>query len=172
MAKCGPRRNQTKYILLEMFWWELLKNVTFIVFEPLCQKLWAFCQIYQNHSPNMVMSRDSGIKFWKFLIFAQFPELNFRKSYYISVLKNSIEYSFVCFKYFIIHRLGDWNRSCTLSLFWGQFCMEKLYGELIECIIRAYRVNRYDNCPVNFFFSSCVILYEGTQRTQWIANSD
>ena len=30
--------------------------------------------------------------------------------------------------------------------------MEKLYGELIECIIRAYRVNRYDNCPVNFFF--------------------
>ena len=35
--------------------------------------------------------------------------------------------------------------------------MEKLYGELIKCIIRAYRVNRYDNCPVNFFFSSCVI---------------
>ena len=30
--------------------------------------------------------------------------------------------------------------------------MEKLYGELIECIIRAYRVNRYDNFPVNFFF--------------------
>ena len=108
----------------------------------------------------------------KIFNFRPISVLNFRKSYYISVLKNSIEYSFVCFKYFIIHRLGDWNRSCTLSLFWGQFCMEKLYGELIECIIRAYRVNRYDNCPVNFFFSSCVIRYEGTQRTSWIANSD
>ena len=43
--------------------------------------------------------------------------------------------------------------------------MEKLYGELIKCIIRAYRVNRYDNCPVNFFFSSCIIRYEGAQLT-------
>ena len=43
--------------------------------------------------------------------------------------------------------------------------MEKLYGELIKCIIRAYRVNRYDNCPVNFFFSSCVIWYEGALLT-------
>ena len=43
--------------------------------------------------------------------------------------------------------------------------MEKLYGELIKCIIRGYRVNRDDNCPVNFFFSSCVIRYEGAQLT-------
>ena len=41
--------------------------------------------------------------------------------------------------------------------------MEKLYGELIKCIIRAYRVNRYDNGPVNF--SSYVIRYEGAQLT-------
>ena len=35
----------------------------------------------------------------------------------ICVLKKSIEYSFVCFKCFMIHRLGNWNRNCTLSLF-------------------------------------------------------
>ena len=34
-----------------------------------------------------------------------------------------------------MHCLGDWNRSCTLSLFRGQFCIEKLYGELIISII-------------------------------------
>ena len=43
--------------------------------------------------------------------------------------------------------------------------MEKLYGELIKCIIRAYWVNRYDNCPVNFFFLLCVIRYKGAQLT-------
>ena len=42
MGKCGPPRNQTKYILFERFWLELFKNVTFIEFELLCQKLWAF----------------------------------------------------------------------------------------------------------------------------------
>ena len=42
MGKCGPRRNQTKYVSLERFWLELFKNVIFIEFEPLCQKLWAF----------------------------------------------------------------------------------------------------------------------------------
>ena len=31
--------------------------------------------------------------------------------------KNLVEYSFVYFKCFIIHRLGDWNRNYTLSLF-------------------------------------------------------
>ena len=30
------------------------------------------CQIYQNHSLNMVMSREPGFKFRKFLFFAQF----------------------------------------------------------------------------------------------------
>ena len=43
--------------------------------------------------------------------------------------------------------------------------MEKLYRESIKSIIRAYRVNRYDNCPVNFFFSTCVIRYKGAQLT-------
>ena len=42
MGKCGPLRNQTKYISFERFLRELFKNVTFTEFEPLCQKLWAF----------------------------------------------------------------------------------------------------------------------------------
>ena len=29
-----------------------------------------YVKIYQNNSPNMVMSRDSGLKFRKFLFFA------------------------------------------------------------------------------------------------------
>ena len=35
-------RGTKKYISFKKFWWELSKNVTFIEFEPLCQKLWAF----------------------------------------------------------------------------------------------------------------------------------
>ena len=42
MGKCGPPRNQTNYISLERYWWELSKNTLFIEFEPLCQKLWVF----------------------------------------------------------------------------------------------------------------------------------
>ena len=42
MGKCGPPRNQTKYMSFERFCGELFKNVIFIEFEPLCQKLWAF----------------------------------------------------------------------------------------------------------------------------------
>ena len=49
------------------------------------------------------------------------------------------QYSFVCFKCFIIHRLGDWNQSCTLSLLWGQFCTEKIHGELTMCIINEVK---------------------------------
>ena len=47
-----------------------IQKVTFIEFEPLCQKLCALCQIYHYHSPNMVMSRDPGFKFRKVLFFA------------------------------------------------------------------------------------------------------
>ena len=42
MSKFGPPRNQTKYKSFERYWWELSRNVLFIEFEPLCQKLWAF----------------------------------------------------------------------------------------------------------------------------------
>ena len=46
--------------------------VLFIQFEPLCQKLWTFCQIlaffYSARSPNMVMSSDSRSKFRKCFI--------------------------------------------------------------------------------------------------------
>ena len=40
------------------------------------------CQIYQNHSPNMVMSRDSGFNLENFY-FSLNSVLNFRKSYQI-----------------------------------------------------------------------------------------
>ena len=46
-------------------------------------KVGHLCQIYQNHSPNMVMSRDSGLKFQKFLYFLPKSVLNFKKSYQI-----------------------------------------------------------------------------------------
>ena len=42
MEKCGPPRNKTNYTSFERYWWKLSKNVLFIEFESLCQKLWAF----------------------------------------------------------------------------------------------------------------------------------
>ena len=57
----------------------------------------------------------------------------FERSNVISVLKNLIECSFVFFKCFITHNSGDWN--CILSLY-----MEKLYEELIMCIINEFWV--------------------------------
>ena len=39
----------------------------------------------------------------------------------------------MCFKCFIIHRLGDWNRSCTLTLF-----RTALYGEIILGVDKVY----------------------------------
>ena len=71
--KCGPPRNQTNYISFERYWWELSKNVLFIEFESLCQKLWAFMSnfdiFYDARSPNMAMSRDPRSKFRKILFF-------------------------------------------------------------------------------------------------------
>ena len=61
MAKFGPPRNQTKL---------------YIIFEPLCQKLWAFLSnfghFYDARSLNMVMSRDPRSKFRKNFILSQF----------------------------------------------------------------------------------------------------
>ena len=52
--------------------------------------------------------------------------------------------------FFITHCSRDWNRNCTLSLFWGQFCMEKLHGELIMCIIKHIKLcDRTSNLPWN-----------------------
>ena len=65
MAKFRPLQNQTKYISS--------KNVLFIEFEPLCQKLWAFLSnlgsFYDACSPNMVMSHDPRCKFQKLFNF-------------------------------------------------------------------------------------------------------
>ena len=50
------------------------KNMHFIIFEPPCQKLWAFLSnfgsFYDSRSPNMVMSRERRCKFQNFLLFA------------------------------------------------------------------------------------------------------
>ena len=72
------------YIAFERSWWELFKNVTFIEFEPLCKKLWAFMSNlpHAGRSPNMVKSRDPAFKFRKFL-FLPNSILNFRESYQI-----------------------------------------------------------------------------------------
>ena len=73
MGKCGPPWNQTKYISFERIWWKLSKNVTFIEFEPLCQKLWAFMSSFtmtthQIWSCHVTLSS----KFRKFLFFIWF----------------------------------------------------------------------------------------------------
>ena len=83
-GKCGPRRNQIKYISLERFWWEPFKNVIFIEFEPLCQskvmgiyvkftkttrQIW-WCHVtLASNFENFYLSHNSV--------------LNFRKSYQI-----------------------------------------------------------------------------------------
>ena len=73
MGKCGPRRNRKKYKLLERFRCQLLKMQFFIEFEPLYQKVWAFMSnLPKTTRKNMVMSRDPGFKFRKFLFFAKF----------------------------------------------------------------------------------------------------
>ena len=54
-----------------------IQNVFFIEFESLCQSYEHLCQIYQTHSPNMFMSRDSGLKFGRF--FSPNSVLNFGK---------------------------------------------------------------------------------------------
>ena len=70
MEKCGPRWNQTKYISLERFE-ESYSKMLFLLNLSHCVKSYGhLCQIYQNHSSDMVMSRDPGLKFRKFLFFA------------------------------------------------------------------------------------------------------
>ena len=70
MRKCGPRRNQTKYISFERFLGELFRNVFLLNLSHCVKRYGHLCQIYQNHSPDIVMSRDPGFKFGKFLSFA------------------------------------------------------------------------------------------------------
>ena len=76
MEKCGPPRNQTNYISIERYWWELSKNVLFIEFEWLCQKLWAFMSNFgifcDYRSPIMAMSHDLKSKVPKYFIFSWF----------------------------------------------------------------------------------------------------
>ena len=64
------------------------------------------------------------------------------------------------FKCFIIPRSEDWNWNCSLSLFWRQLCIEKLYEKLIMCIINicfGLKLNL-----IELKESSLVSLYEST----------
>ena len=47
-----------------------IQNVISIELSHCVKRCGHLCQIYQNHSPNMVMSRDPGFTFRKFLFFA------------------------------------------------------------------------------------------------------
>ena len=74
MEKCGPSQNQTNYTLFKRYWWELSKNLLFVEFESLCQKLWTFMSnfviFYDARSRNMAMSRDPRSKFRKNFTFS------------------------------------------------------------------------------------------------------
>ena len=66
MGKCVPRRNQTNLYRSKDFEESYSKMLNL----SHCVKSYGhLCQIYQNHSPNMVMSRDPDFKFGKFLFF-------------------------------------------------------------------------------------------------------
>ena len=69
--------SNTSIVMAPFVWEELSKNVLFIEFEPLCQKLWAFMsnlaslsmithQIWTSHTT------DEHCKYWKFLTLTQF----------------------------------------------------------------------------------------------------
>ena len=79
---------------------------------------------------------------------------NYHKEYFWSFL-STIEYRFLFFKCLMIHCSEDWSQNYTPSLFWGQFSMEKLYEELIMCIIN-----------VSNGFPFLLQIYEGTSQIQ------
>ena len=80
MRKFGPPRNQTKYISFERFWWELSKNVIFIKFEPLCQKLWAFMSSFTMTTYQIWSCHVTLAAHFENFYFSPNSILNFRKS--------------------------------------------------------------------------------------------
>ena len=70
MGKCGPRRNHTKIYRWKGFH-ESYSKIEFLLNLSHCVKSYGhLCQFYQNHSPDMVIPRDPGLRFRKFLFFA------------------------------------------------------------------------------------------------------
>ena len=68
MEKCGPPRNQQIIYHSKGIDESYPKNILFIEFEPLFQKLWVFmsnCIFYDGHSLNMATPRDPRSKFVK-----------------------------------------------------------------------------------------------------------
>ena len=71
MGKCGPRRNQTKYIHHWEGFDESCSKMQLLLHLSHCVKSYRhLCQIYNDHSPNMVMSRDPGPQITKIFIFS------------------------------------------------------------------------------------------------------
>ena len=73
------------------------------------------CQIPQTEIENM--SRHASILFDSSSSITSF-----------CIFINSVDYSFVFFKCFLVRLLGDWNRNCTLSYFEGSF-VGRIYTE-------------------------------------------
>ena len=79
MRKCGPLRNQTKYISFERFWWELFKNVIFnwiwatvtkvmgiyVKFTMTTHQIWTCHVTLHSNSGNFYFSPNSILNFRK-----------------------------------------------------------------------------------------------------------
>ena len=71
MGKCGfGGTKQNIYIVGKVLMRAIQKCNFLLNLSHYVKSYGHLCQFYQNHSPNMVMSRDPGFKFQKFLFFA------------------------------------------------------------------------------------------------------
>ena len=91
------------------------------------------CHIYQSHSPTMVMSRDPGFKFRKFLFFAKFYN-KFRKRYQIwmklKVMGIYAKFTKATHQIWSCH-LTNFRKSCQI---WGKLAQEqKSYRQKTNC---------------------------------------
>ena len=70
-----------KIYIVQMFWWELSKNVTFIEFETLCQTLWAFMSNFTTTTHNIWSCHVTLAANFENFYFSPNSILDFRKSY-------------------------------------------------------------------------------------------
>ena len=81
-GKFGLSRNQTKYISFESLM-RVIQNVTFVEFEPLCQKLWAFMSSFTMTTHKIWSCHVTLVANLKSLYFSPRSVLNFGRSYRI-----------------------------------------------------------------------------------------
>ena len=75
MGNCGPPRNQTKYIVRKV----LMRAITFIEFEPLCQKLWAFRSSFTMTTHQISSCHETPATYFENFYFLPNSVLNFTK---------------------------------------------------------------------------------------------